>query len=146
VQLVDDVTILKLLAGHRIQIGATCLRQHAGGGVDVQLRKLRVREVDVGVVDAREHRCGFANAFPELRKVFISGEFVALVALSRQILRFKSDTLIKCRERNCIIQYIQYGTIQVITEFRESRAIPVSVRWSYRVETSLVHFQRGRKM
>lgn len=81
-QFVDDVIILKL-AGNRIHIGATGLRQHAGGGVDEQLRKLPVREVDVvGVVDVGEHSCGFVNAFPELRKVLVSGEFVAPVAPS----------------------------------------------------------------
>lgn len=117
-QLVYNVIILKL-AGHRVHVGATGLRQHAGGGIDEQLRELHVREVDVGVVDARKHSCGFANAFPELRRVFVSGEFVASVALSCQILRavLKPIKYACCAEE----ETVQYSVIQ-ITEFEKSHA------------------------
>lgn len=60
-QLVDDVIILQL-AGNRVRVGATGLRQHTGGGVDEQLREPRVPEVDEGVGDVREHACGFAHS------------------------------------------------------------------------------------
>lgn len=131
-QLVYDVIILKL-AGHRVHVGATGLRQHAGSGIDEQLRELYVREVDVGIVDARKYSCGFANAFPELRRVFVSGEFVAL---SCQILRavLKPIKYACCAEE----ETVQCSVIQ-ITEFEKShanhpciRTIIISHRDTYR--------------
>lgn len=67
-QLSGDIIFLEL-AGYWIHVRTTDLCQNAGGRVDEQLRKLRIRIVVVGFIEVGEQSCGFANALSELRKV-----------------------------------------------------------------------------